>query len=184
MRGGSERLESNTLDDFNLIQKKKMEHENLDELKEFMNEQGFIRVKKFKQEDDYTDLQIYIINPKTIRNNIRDNMEYFYPEKWYMRYVEQYGNPKSYSCKLFLTDEEYIDFNVIFNKQHIYYISEKPKKPINYNRYIAKSNTRLALECFIKQYEEEKEKITEEELENESREEILNDKIKSWLKGW
>ena len=172
--------ENDFLDDFNLIQKKKMENDNIDELRELMKEEGFIPVKKFKPDHDYTDLQIYIINPLTVQKNIRKYMEHYYPEKWYMRHVEQYGT----IVKLFLTDDDFVDFNVLFNKKHIYYISEKPRKPINYIREIKKSDTRVMLEAFINQYQQEKERIEEEEEEEEIREQQLNDRIHSWLRGW
>ena len=167
-------------DNFNMIQKKKMEHDNIDELKEFMKEEGFIPVKKFKTDYDYTDLQIYIINPITVQKNIRDYMEHYYPEKWYIRYIEKHGS----IVKLFLTDEDYVDFNVIFNKKHIYYISEKPRKLIDYNKEIKKSDTRILFESFISQYEREKEKLESAIEDKQKREEELNSKIEGWLKGW
>lgn len=171
--------ETEFLDDFNLIQKKKMENDNIDELKEIMREDGFIPIKKFKPDHDYTDLQIYIINPLTVQKNIRKYMEHYYPEKWYMRHVEQYGS----IVKLFLTDEDFVDFNVLFNKKHMYYLSEKPRKPIDHYQS-RKSNTRLMFDAFIEQYQREKEKIEEEEESEEKMQQQLNNKLNSWLKGW
>ena len=96
-----------------------------------------------------------------------------------MRHVEKYGSV----IKLFLTDDDYVDFNVIFNKKHIYYISDKPRKPIVYTEP-KKSDTRIMLETFLHQYQKEKEKIEKEEDNVKLREEQLNNRINSWLKGW